>query len=102
MFRLFTPLTPLATLSSAFPRIDGGSTSVGPLGLLLMDVKSPQAVMVARAAETLRVLYRISLSSKAGTAARALWSQSCARAAAGRFPHPSQCRGPKAVSDPSV
>src|SRR6266576_151908 len=59
MFRLFTPSTPVATSCSAFAKIDGGSTSSGPLGFLLIDVKSPQAVIAASAATTLRILYRI-------------------------------------------
>src|SRR5262245_28077591 len=50
MFRELTPSTPLTTTWIALPRIAGGGTSVGPLGLLLMLVMSLQAVPVSSAA----------------------------------------------------
>src|SRR5213593_2449438 len=59
MLRLFTPLTPPTTVWMTWGRIDGGGTSVGPFGLLFIDVISLQAVTTASAAKTLRILYRI-------------------------------------------
>src|SRR5689334_25370166 len=47
-------------------RIDGGGTSTGPFGLLLIDVTSPHAVIPISAAKTLRILYRIVVSLLSG------------------------------------
>src|SRR6266581_1427577 len=47
-------------------RIDGGGTSTGPFGFVLIDVRSPHAVIAASAAKTLRILYRIVVSLLSG------------------------------------
>src|ERR1043166_308801 len=60
MFRLVTPSTLPTTFWIAFDRIDGGGTSVGPLGVWLIDVRSPHAVLaISAAARALRILYGI-------------------------------------------
>src|SRR5881396_4445803 len=52
---LLGPSTRSTTVWIAFDNIDGGCTSVGPFGLLLMDVRSPHAVLASSAARTLRI-----------------------------------------------
>src|SRR5437016_11430132 len=55
---LLGPSTRSTTVWIAFDSIDGGCTSVGPFGLLLMDVRSPHAVLaISAAARTLRIWY---------------------------------------------
>src|SRR2546430_9232453 len=52
---LLGPSTRSTTVWIAFDSMDGGCTSVGPFGLLLMDVRSPHAVLASSAARTLRI-----------------------------------------------
>src|SRR2546430_15730693 len=52
---LLGPSTRSTTVWIAFDSMDGGCTSVGPFGLLLMDVRSPHAELASSAARTLRI-----------------------------------------------
>src|SRR5207302_8655350 len=52
---LLGPSTRSTTVWIAFDSMDGGCTSVGPFGLLLMDVRSPHVVLASSAARTLRI-----------------------------------------------
>src|SRR5213594_2700132 len=55
---LLGPSTPLTTVWIAFDRMEGGSTSVGPFGFRLTDVRSAHAVLaISAAARTLRIWY---------------------------------------------
>src|SRR2546426_8268794 len=73
MFRLLTPSTTSTTCWIPFPRIEGGGTSTGPFGLVLISVRLPHAVPLATsaAARTLRIVsLMVALLRSAATAAR--------------------------------
>src|SRR5438477_5946347 len=59
---LLGPSTPLTTVWIAFDRMEGGSTSVGPFGFRLTDVRSAHAVLAITAARTLRIWYLMTVS----------------------------------------
>src|SRR5207247_10729100 len=52
---LLGPSTRSTTVWIAFDSMDGGCSSAGRFGLLLMDVRSPHAVLASSAARTLRI-----------------------------------------------
>jgi hypothetical protein len=72
MFRVPTPSTPPTTDWITPERMDGGSTSVGPFGFLLIEVMSlHDAIPPARAATTAprRIPFLMIGSSPAGATA---------------------------------